>query len=70
MHFDVLVPHGTDADQAFSYGQEWLRSVGEEAENLKQERCNFCHSEPAGADVQKDIGAKGYYILKIEGCPD
>ena len=70
IHFDVLVPHGADADSAFAYAQAWLSEIGEDGEKLSQSRCNFCHSEQARPDVQRDIEGKGYYILQLEGCPN
>ena len=69
IHFDVLVPHGTDAKTAFRFAQDWLASVGEDGHGLSQNRCRFCHSEPAGPDVQQAIAAAGFYILQMEGCP-
>jgi len=45
MHFDVFVESGTSKDQAFNYGQAWLKSIGESENSLAQSCCNFCHSE-------------------------
>lgn len=69
IHFDVLVPNGTDADQAFSYAKKWLTEIGENADALDQSRCNFCHVEQAKPNVQDDIQKQGYHILQLEGCP-
>lgn len=70
IHFDVLVPKGTDANQAFEYAKTWLAEIGEDAEQLSQSRCRFCHSEPAQSHVQKDIQNNGFHILQMEGCPN
>jgi len=70
MHFDVLVPEGTSADKAFEYGKEWLESIGEDSKGLRQELCNFCHTELARSVVESDIQKNGYYILQMQGCPN
>ncbi|MEZ5814535.1 MAG: DUF2024 family protein [Alphaproteobacteria bacterium] len=69
IHFDVLVPSGTSADQAFAYAKAWLEEIGENAQGLDQSRCNFCHVERARPHVQNDIQKQGYHILQMEGCP-
>lgn len=70
MHFDVLVPNGTESAVAYSFAQKWLKSIGENPATLHVERCNFCHTEHIRPDWKKDIDSKGYYILKMEGCPE
>ncbi|HEY8189990.1 MAG TPA: DUF2024 family protein [Micavibrio sp.] len=69
IHFDVLVAQGTSRDDAFAYARQWLASIGENAENLSQSRCTFCHSEQANPVVQDAIHREGHYILQMEGCP-
>lgn len=68
MHFDVFVESGISADVALKYGQQWLKSVGEDPASLVQSRCNFCHTESANPAVKKVVEEKGFYILKMEGC--
>jgi hypothetical protein len=70
IHFDVLVPRGTGADQAFAYAQKWLTEIGEDSQVLYQSRCNFCHAEQARPHVKADIQKQGYHILQMEGCPE
>lgn len=70
IHFDVLVPTDVDADTAFGFARQWLKRVGLGEAVLKQSRCNFCHSENAGAQVVADIERDGYHIIAMEGCPD
>lgn len=70
LHFDVLVPEGIGSDTAFKYAQEWLEKIGEDSKSLRQERCNFCHSELARSNVEHDINRSGYHILQMQGCPD
>ena len=69
MHFDVLVESNTPASQALSFGQQWLGSLGEQAQALTQSRCNFCHSEIANPKVRDEIKQRGFFILQLEGCP-
>ena len=69
IHFDVLIPSGTNADQALIYAQKWLVQIGENAKALDQSRCNFCHTEKANLDAQADIQKQGYHILQMEGSP-
>ncbi len=69
IHFDVLVPRGTDGDTAFAFAKKWLEDIGENSKDLDQSRCRFCHAEKARSEVEKDIQAQGYYILQLEGCP-
>lgn len=69
IHFDVLVPTGTTGDIAFKFAKEWLAQVGLSQAELKQSRCNFCHTESASPRVVTDIERDGYHILRMEGCP-
>ncbi len=69
MHFDVFVAATTPAEQALSFGRQWLTSLGEPAEGLNQSRCKYCHSEVANPDVENHIKSHGYFILQMEGCP-
>ena len=69
MHFDVLVPEGISADTAFKYAQELIEENGEDSKGLRQELCNFCHSELARSNVKHDIKSSGYHILQMQGCP-
>lgn len=69
MHFDVFVPHNTTPQQALAFGQQWLESLAENGAELKQEKCNFCHSELANPKVAQTIATNGYFIYQMEGCP-
>ncbi len=70
IHFDVFVESGTAKEKAFEYGRFWLTEIDENAKELDQSRCNYCHSENANPDVQDAIKKNGYYILQMEGCPN
>jgi len=69
IHFDVVVPTGTVPDTAYKYAIQWLKSVGLGDADLKQSRCNFCHTESASQRVVSDIEVNGFYIIRMEGCP-
>ena len=43
------------------------KKIGEASEALN--RCKFCHSEKADAEVEKQLKSDGYYIVSIDGCP-
>ncbi len=69
IHFDVLIPSGEGKEKAVKFAGEFLKTIGESANALKQERCNFCHSESANDEIQNSIEKQGYFILQMEGCP-
>ena len=68
MHFDVILDD-KDAGKALRSAREWLASIGEDDASVSQENCCFCHSTEAPEDMRKEIGARGYAIYKLEGCP-
>lgn len=70
IHFDVLLPSGASKELALQYARAFLGSIGEAADTLKSNRCNFCHSESADPYVEKEIAKAGHFILQMEGCPD
>ncbi|MEQ1706053.1 MAG: DUF2024 family protein [Rickettsiales bacterium] len=70
IHFDVLLPNGDGKEKAVTFAREFLEKIGESADSLKQERCNFCHSENADSQLQEYINKHGHYILQMENCPN
>lgn len=70
IHFDVFLPSGGSKKTALQYARAFLKSIGEEADALKSERCNFCHTEIAHTAVEAEIAQSGHYILQMEGCPN
>ena len=70
IHFDVFLPHGGSKETAVEYARTFPESIGEAADALKSERCNFCHTEPAHPVVEAQIAKSGHYILHMEGCPN
>ena len=69
MHFDVIVEASTPHEKAIEYGKEYLNSVDQGEQKMTQEECQFCHIQEAPPVVAKDIQESGYYIQKMEGCP-
>jgi hypothetical protein len=64
IHFDVLVTD-ENVKQVDQYAKQYLASLGVEIDNIKQSRCNFCHSEIANPKVQKNIASQGYSIIRL-----
>jgi len=69
MHFDVITDKN-DAESAISFAKEWLKSIGEDSAKVTAEECKFCHSESVPEDMEIEIMTNGYFIAKMEGCPD
>lgn len=70
IHFDVLLPNGDGKEKAVKFAKEFMEKIGESADSLKQEKCNFCHSESANDEVKKSVAESGHFILQMEGCPN
>ncbi len=68
MHFDVITSE-KDHEKAITYGKEWLSSIGEGQADMTTSECQFCHSESAPEPVEQAIKEKGYFIQKMQGCP-
>lgn len=69
MHFDVMVEADTPHEKAIEYGQEFLSQVGQSGQKMTSEECQFCHIQQAPPFVEKSIKQQGYWIQKMEGCP-
>jgi hypothetical protein len=69
MHFDVITDKN-DTKNAISFAKEWLKSIGEENTKVTTEECKFCHSESVPEDMEIEIMTNGYFIVKMEGCPE
>ena len=69
MHFDVIVEASSPHEKAIEYGKDFLNTVGQGAQKMTQEECQFCHIQEAPAIVESGIKEKGYFIQKMEGCP-
>ena len=68
MHFDVITDK-KDPERTIEYAKEWLKSIGEENAKVTLEECRFCHSQSVPEEVEIEIMTNGYFISKMEGCP-
>jgi hypothetical protein len=69
MHFDVVTDK-KEIEKAISYAKEWLKTIGEENSTVTTEECRFCHTQSVPDNMEIEIMTSGYYIAKIEGCPE
>jgi len=67
-HFDVVVKNASQIDVE-KYAKKYLNDIGIEDAEITQERCQFCHEELANQGAIDAIGAQGYYIIPMQGCP-
>lgn len=70
IHFDVLLQSGKGKETALKFARDFLEKIGEPADSLKQERCNYCHSENANGELQEYIEEYEHFILQMENCPN
>lgn len=68
MHFDVFTAE-KDLERAIGFAKQWLSSIGEADAVVSSKECRFCHSQKAPASVIDSIEQHGYFIYKMEGCP-
>ncbi len=69
MHFDILVSSDLkDHETILGFGRNYLAAKGLPADNLKAEKCNYCHMESAYPTVAQEISAKGFSIIEMEHC--
>ena len=68
MHFDVVTDKN-DTEKAISFAKEWLKEIGEESAKVSTEECKFCHTQSVPDDMEIEIMTNGYFIEKIDGCP-
>ncbi|WP_428325312.1 DUF2024 family protein [Nitrosopumilus sp.] len=69
MHFDVVTDNN-NVEKAISYAKEWLNTIGEEDSKVTTEECKFCHTQSVPEDIEIEIMTNGYFISKMEGCPE
>ena len=69
MHFDVIVPDGTEPEKVLEYANAYLKTAGQEGQPCGPKECEFCHTEQARPEIERSINATGYFILEMEGCP-
>ena len=68
MHFDVITDNN-NTEKAISFAKEWLKSINEDSAKVTTEECKFCHSQSVPEDVEVEIMTSGYFISKMDGCP-
>ncbi len=64
IHFDVLV-NDENIEHVQQFVEQYLASIELVSNNIKLQRCNFCHSEIAKPEVQQDIMALGHSIIRL-----
>ena len=64
IHFDVLV-NDENISNVKKFADNYLVSLGVKPEQIKQDRCNFCHSEMANPEVEENIRNYGHSILRL-----
>ena len=69
IHFDVITDNN-NIEKAISFAKEWLKLIKEESAKITTEECRFCHTQSVPEDVEIEIMANGYFISKMEGCPE
>lgn len=69
MHFDIIAPSIIiDSQIIYQYGNDYLKSKGEDNQPLSTNQCRFCHVESVKPQWEADIVNKGYYIIEMENC--
>lgn len=68
MHFDVFLADN-NPEQAIQAAKTWLASIGETEAIVTSRECRYCHFEQASEAVSHAIRNQGYFIYKMEGCP-
>jgi hypothetical protein len=48
---------------------QYLGASGQAGQKMTQEECQFCHIQAAPPFVENAIKQNGYWIQKMEGCP-
>ena len=69
IHFDVVTDKNSN-EKAIEYAKKWLESIGEETSIVTSEECKFCHTQSVPEDIEIEIMTSGYFISKMEGCPN
>ncbi|CAD6368444.1 conserved hypothetical protein [metagenome] len=69
MHFDVITDKN-NVENAIEFAKKWLERIGEKDAKITTEECKFCHSQSVSEEIEIDIMTDGYFIAKMEGCPE
>ncbi len=68
MHFDVITDNN-NTEKAISFAKEWLKIINEDSVKVTTEECKFCHTQSVPEDIEIEIMTSGYFISKMDGCP-
>ena len=68
MHFDVITDNN-NTEKAISFAKEWLKIIKEDSAKVTSEECKFCHTESVSEEIEIEIMTNGYFIVKMDGCP-
>jgi hypothetical protein len=68
MHFDIIVPTGTEEALVYTFGKKYLNKKGQDGQEIASKQCQFCHVEHLQSYMENDIKKHGYYILEMQGC--
>lgn len=69
MHFDIIAPTLiTDETVICNFGNDYLKTKGQEGQLLTSKECQFCHVEMLKPQWENEIRHKGYYIYEMENC--
>ncbi|MBS3922449.1 MAG: DUF2024 family protein [Nitrosarchaeum sp.] len=69
MHFDVITDKN-NIENAIMFAKEWLNSIGEKDAAVTTKECRFCHTQSVSEEIEIEIMTNGYFIAKMEGCPN
>lgn len=70
MHFDVLLPQSSSSsEKAVQYAMKWLKQIGIQSDDIKLNKCSYCHSESSHPEIESSLTTQGYAIFQMEGCP-
>ena len=69
MHFDIVAPIAIkDPTIIYGYGKSYLKTKGQEDQELDSKQCQWCHIEQLKTAWEAEISEKGYFIIEMEGC--
>ena len=68
MHFDVITDKN-NIEKVITFAKEWLKSIREIDAKVTTEECRFCHTQSVSEEIEIEIMTNGYFIAKMEGCP-
>lgn len=69
MHFDVITDKN-NIENAIMFAKEWLHSIGENDAVVTTKECRFCHTQSVSEEIEIEVMTNGYFIAKMEGCPN